>query len=102
MVPENMKKPYEFELFHPSSREPLDLYSWGNDFFRPLVELDRSKLAGMDNLKKIAEYLEKGENVFLMSNHQVTRRTRHRSMWWRFSVLVSAVLLMLVVADAVT
>lgn len=42
MVPENMKKPYEFELFHASTREPLDLYTWGNDFFRPLVELDKS------------------------------------------------------------
>ncbi|CAN0524922.1 unnamed protein product, partial [Laminaria digitata] len=42
MVPENMKKPYEFELFHASTREPVDLYTWGNDFFRPLVELDNS------------------------------------------------------------
>lgn len=42
MVPENMKKPYEFELFHASTREPVDLYAWGNDFFRPLVELDKS------------------------------------------------------------
>lgn len=74
MVPENIKKPYEFELYHASAREPLDLYTWGNDFFRPLVELDKSKLAGTDNLKTIAEYLEKGENVFLMSNHQVTSR----------------------------
>lgn len=82
MVPENMKKPYEFELFHPSSREPLDLYTWGNDFFRPLVELDKSKLAGMDNLKKIAEYLEKGENVFLMSNHQVTKCVSVSWCWW--------------------
>lgn len=72
MVPENMKKPYEFELFHESSREPFDLYAWGNDFFRPLVELDKSRLAGVDNLEKIAEYLKNGENVFLMSNHQVT------------------------------
>lgn len=43
MVPENMKKPYEFELFHASTREPLDLYAWGNDFFRPLVELENSR-----------------------------------------------------------
>lgn len=71
MVPENMKKPYEFELFHASSREPVDLYTWGNDFFRPLIELDKSKLAGKENLAKIAEYLANGENVFLMSNHQV-------------------------------
>lgn len=66
-----MKNPYKFELFHASTREPLDLYSWGNDFFRPLVELDKSRLAGKENLEKIAGYLKKGENVFLMSNHQV-------------------------------
>lgn len=46
MVPENIAKPYEFELFHPSSREPLDLYQWGNDFFRPLVELEKSRYRG--------------------------------------------------------
>ncbi|CAM9992562.1 unnamed protein product [Ectocarpus sp. 6 AP-2014] len=70
MVPENMKKPYEFELFHESTRDPMDLYTWGNDFFRPLIELDNSRLEGKENLEKIAEYLAKGENVFLMSNHQ--------------------------------
>ncbi|CAN0064937.1 unnamed protein product [Ectocarpus fasciculatus] len=70
MVPENMKKPYEFELFHESTRDPVDLYTWGNDFFRPLIELDNSRLEGKENLAKIAEYLSKGENVFLMSNHQ--------------------------------
>lgn len=30
-----------------------------------------TRLAGKENLQKIAEYIEKGENVFLLSNHQV-------------------------------
>lgn len=42
MVPENMKDPYKFELFHASQRKPTDLYQWGNDFFRPLVVLEDS------------------------------------------------------------
>ncbi|CAN0191423.1 unnamed protein product [Discosporangium mesarthrocarpum] len=28
------------------------------------------RLDGVENLKKIEEYLKKGENVFLISNHQ--------------------------------
>ncbi|CAN0318302.1 unnamed protein product [Ascophyllum nodosum] len=70
MVPENVKEPYKFELFHPATKDPLDLYTWGNDFFRPLVEMDKSLLAGKENLDKIVDYLAKGENVFLLSNHQ--------------------------------
>ena len=42
MVPENVKEPYKFELFHPATKDPLDLYTWRNDFFRPLVEMDKS------------------------------------------------------------
>ncbi|CAM9553654.1 unnamed protein product [Ascophyllum nodosum] len=70
MVPENVKEPYKFELFHPATKDPLDLYTWGNDFFRPLVEMDKSLLAGKENLDKIVDYLAKGENVFLLSDHQ--------------------------------
>ncbi|CAN0338508.1 unnamed protein product [Ascophyllum nodosum] len=70
MVPENVKEPYKFELFHPATKDPLDLYTWRNDFFRPLVEMDKSLLAGKENLDKIVDYLAKGENVFLLSNHQ--------------------------------
>lgn len=30
-----------------------------------------ARLGGRENLEKIAEYIAKGENVFLLSNHQV-------------------------------
>jgi glycerol-3-phosphate O-acyltransferase len=42
----------------------------GNDFLKPLIILDQSILRGGDNLGKISEYIAKGENVVILSNHQ--------------------------------
>ena len=42
----------------------------GNDFLKPLIILDQSILRGGDNAKKISEYVAKGENVVILSNHQ--------------------------------
>ena len=42
----------------------------GNDFLRPLIILNKSKLEGLQNANKILQLLEKGENVVILSNHQ--------------------------------
>jgi glycerol-3-phosphate O-acyltransferase len=42
----------------------------GNDFLKPLIILDQSILRGGDNLGKISEYIAKGDNVVILSNHQ--------------------------------
>ena len=61
----------QFELFHAAIREPVDLYHWGNSFFSSLLIFEDSHVHGAENLAKIADYLSKGENVFLLANHQV-------------------------------
>lgn len=62
----------QFELFHKALRNPVDMYKWGNSFFSPLIEFEHSYLDGLENLENIKGMLERGENVFLLANHQVT------------------------------
>uniref|UniRef100_A0A7S4DHE5 Phospholipid/glycerol acyltransferase domain-containing protein n=1 Tax=Lotharella globosa TaxID=91324 RepID=A0A7S4DHE5_9EUKA len=65
-----LAKPHQFEILHRAIREPFDYYRWGVEFFRPLIELETSKIHGVENLAKVVDYIEKGENVILLSNHQ--------------------------------
>lgn len=37
---------------------------------KPLIILDQSILRGADNLNKISEYVAKGDNIVILSNHQ--------------------------------
>jgi len=70
LVDESFKSPHQFDLYHKAIREPFDYYSWGNDFFRPLIINEESKVFGIENLEKIKSYIDAGENVVLYSNHQ--------------------------------
>lgn len=65
-----LTNPYPFQPYHKSVREPIDYYQWGNDFFRPLVIKEQSKLFGKENAKKMEALLKEGHNVVLLSNHQ--------------------------------
>lgn len=47
-----------------------DYYKFGNDFFRPCMDVANSVVLGRENLKEAMEYLEKGENVVFLANHQ--------------------------------
>lgn len=62
--------PYKFQPYHKSIRTPFDYYTWGNNFMRPLIIDEQSKLVGVENFQKIREILDKGENVVILSNHQ--------------------------------
>lgn len=65
------KEPYPFRPFHQAVRGPeMDFYSWGNDFFRPLVKYRSSRVEGLENVELIKEKLAAGENVVLLANHQ--------------------------------
>jgi glycerol-3-phosphate O-acyltransferase len=48
----------------------IDFYTWGCDFFRPFIDLDESKMLGMENLQKVVAQIEAGENVIFLANHQ--------------------------------
>ena len=69
-VQQAMKDPYQFQPFHTAIRDPFDYYKWGNDFLKPLIIMNQSILRGASNVEKIQEYIAKGENVVLLSNHQ--------------------------------
>jgi 1-acyl-sn-glycerol-3-phosphate acyltransferase len=42
----------------------------GNDFIRPLVIANQSRLVGNENVNKIIELSDEGENIIIFSNHQ--------------------------------
>lgn len=62
--------PFEFGHYHPMAREPVDYYTFGNDFFGALVDEERSQLRGVENFEKVEQQLKNGENVFFLANHQ--------------------------------
>ena len=69
-VMQAIMEPYPFAPNHKAIREPFDYYKWGNDFLRPLVIQEESKIVGLENAKKIQELTARGENVIILSNHQ--------------------------------
>lgn len=69
-VQESMDNPLKFEAFHKAVREPFDFYTWGNNFFKPLVIFEESKVFGIEIAHQIKDIVAKGENVVILSNHQ--------------------------------
>lgn len=68
---------YKFGVTHTALRgdEPenelnMDYYAFGCDFFRPAMNMEKSVVLGMDNLKKAMEQVQNGENVVFFANHQ--------------------------------
>lgn len=70
LVADQLKTPYHFKSFHKCVREPFDYYKFGLDFIKPLVILNKSKVLNPEIIDEIQEYLQKGENVILLANHQ--------------------------------
>jgi glycerol-3-phosphate O-acyltransferase len=62
--------PFSFEPYHKKIRHPVDYYRFSLDFIRPLVDLDRSSILGLEYLEEAAMGLRKGENAILLANHQ--------------------------------
>lgn len=42
----------------------------GNDFLRPLVITEQSRLVGREQAEKLQAFLAQGHNVIILSNHQ--------------------------------
>jgi len=62
--------PFSFEPYHKKIRHPIDYYRFSLDFIRPLVDLDRSSILGLEHLEEAAIGMRKGENAILLANHQ--------------------------------
>ncbi len=55
----------------------LTSYHWyviaffrGNDFLKPLIVMEQSRLLGLENAHNIQSAIDKGDNVIILSNHQ--------------------------------
>eukprot|EP00934_Nitzschia_sp_Nitz4_P000866 Nitzschia sp. Nitz4//scaffold19_size178191//62238//63461//NITZ4_001970-RA/size178191-processed-gene-0.13-mRNA-1//1//CDS//3329540658//866//frame0 len=48
----------------------IDFYQWGNEFFRYFLDMEKSQVLGMENLKQAMEQANAGENVIFFANHQ--------------------------------
>lgn len=69
-VSKQCESPYEFEPYHQRKRFPFDYYNFGVDFIRPLADLTKSSVKGIENLKEIGIKLAHRENVIFLANHQ--------------------------------
>lgn len=67
---DQLKSPHSFEPYHRKVRHPIDYYRFGLDFIRPLIDLDASRVYGLDQVNIIAEQIAKGENAIFLANHQ--------------------------------
>ena len=70
LILEEAASPTTFEPYHQRITEPFDYYQFGLDFFRPLIQFDKSHVFGKATLHKILEQLKRGENAILFANHQ--------------------------------
>ncbi len=71
VIIEQLLRPYTFNPYHSKITHPFDYYTFGNDFIRPLIDLEASQILGNKNLDTIEAILKKGENVIFLANHQI-------------------------------
>jgi len=64
------KSPHPFEPYHRKVRHPIDYYRFSLDFIRPLIDLGRSAVFGIEHLDDAARAMRRGENAILLANHQ--------------------------------
>lgn len=70
LVEKQIKDPFVFAPFHKKIRSPFDYYAFGNDFLRPLIDMEHSSIEGLLHVDEIHAHLIKGHNVVLLANHQ--------------------------------
>lgn len=70
LIESEIKEPYHFQPFHEKIVSPFNHYQFGLDLIRPLVNLEKSQVKGLENLDQIESKLTLKENVILFSNHQ--------------------------------
>lgn len=62
--------PIEFEPFHRRLAAPYDYYAFGVDFAAALVDVARSRVVGVEHVRRAQSLLAAGHNVVFLSNHQ--------------------------------
>ena len=73
------KTKYRFGVSHAAMRgtnpevedgNTRDYYAFGCDFFRPCMNVDESIVLGKEHLDQAFRYIQNGENVVFLANHQ--------------------------------
>lgn len=70
LVEKNTNTPFHFPPFHKIVKEPFDHSRLGIDFWLPLIDRSSSVFFGKEPMEAVHKYLENGENVIFLSNHQ--------------------------------
>ncbi len=71
LIQQQCAAPHPFDPLHRAIRSPFDYYQFGLDFFRPLVDVAASTVAGLSSLKALLSQLSHGDNVIFFANHQI-------------------------------
>lgn len=64
-------QPYLFPSLSKRLKEPIDYQKMGIELLTPLVDIPSSSIEGLSFWKEIATRTKEGENVILLSNHQI-------------------------------
>lgn len=64
------EEPYTFPSFHKRMLEPFDYYEFGQQYTRNLVNFEESYVGHLERWAEVAKYLQAGDNVVLVANHQ--------------------------------
>lgn len=70
LVKEEEKHPHTFESYHERLLKPYNYYRFGNEFIRPLIDEQKSRVHFPENIEKIDRQIAAKENVILFANHQ--------------------------------
>jgi len=70
LITQQAISPANFGHYHERLVSPFNYHQFGLKFFRPLIDFAQSTVLGIDNVDKICQQLNAGDNVFLLANHQ--------------------------------
>mmetsp|Transcript_14639 Transcript_14639/g.42856 ORF Transcript_14639/g.42856 Transcript_14639/m.42856 type:complete len:530 (-) Transcript_14639:468-2057(-) len=70
VVLNQFKDSYTFPAFHKRILEPYNYYAFGQRYVGSLTDFDNSVLGQPERWDQIDKWLQEGENVILLANHQ--------------------------------
>ena len=70
MVRKELHEPTIFGTYREREKLPTDLYEFAKNTLAPFVDKDESLVLGKKNIERIVTYLQQGDNVILLANHQ--------------------------------
>lgn len=70
IVIEDLKNPFIFPPYHKKIRHPIDLFTFGKEFFSVLIDDENSRVDNLQQLDHIEKAILRKDNVILLANHQ--------------------------------